>query len=371
MAKIIINAVYAHDQPTGLGVYTYELVKEILGQSDGEVIAYSASKELKELYPSRVRTTSGFISPQLGFKGHLLRNLWEQTYLPVRTITDGGSLLHSTVPEGPVFSPFLKQIITFHDIIPIKFPEYSPKFKYYFYYLIPFLIRASKGIICDSENTKKDIEDYYNIRKKPIFVVHPGIDNKKFTPREKGLSRRKYGLNRYICHVGEMRPYKNLERAIEAFGRLNLKDYEFVLVGNKTSFYHSQLERFIKGLRLEDRVKFLGYVPNKDLPHIYSDAAVLVFPSLYEGFGFPPLEAMSCGCPVIASTAASIPEVCGKAAYYVNPYSISSIEEGLHKVLSDEGLRSRLILNGLERAKLFSWGNAAKKIIDIYEKILD
>ena len=124
-------------------------------------------------------------------------------------------------------------------------------------------------------------------------------------------------------------------------------------------------------LFLKDRVVFLDYVPEKDLPHLYSEAAAFVFPSLYEGFGLPPLEAMACGCPVIVSNAASLPEVCGDAAYYVDPYDVESIAEGIYKVLMNEILRQDLIAKGLERVKLFSWEKAAKEHLKVFEEVLN
>jgi len=264
-----------------------------------------------------------------------------------------------------------KQVITVHDILPIKYPNSCPKMKYYFYYSLPILLNRSRAVICVSENTKKDIIAYHEMRDKPIYVIYEGFNRQHFYPREKTTVQERYGLTDYLLYIGDMRPYKNLERSLEAFTRLNLRKYKFVIGGKKDPRFYTRIEKKVEELLVKDRIVFLDYVPHQDLPHLYSEAALFVFPSLYEGFGLPPLEAMACGCPVIASNAASVPEVCGDAAYYVDPYDVESIAEGMRKVLTDEALRRNLIEKGLERAKLFSWEKSAKEHLKVFEEVLN
>ncbi len=184
------------------------------------------------------------------------------------------------------------------------------------------------------------------------------------------MVQKRYGLGNYLLYIGDMRPYKNLERSLEAFARLNLTDLSFVIGGKKDPHFYPGIEKKVDRLLLKDKVIFLGYVPEEDLPHLYSEAAAFVFPSLYEGFGLPPLEAMACGCPVVASNAGSLPEVCGDAVRYVDPYDVESIARGIHEVLTDEVMRQNLRAKGLERAKLFSWERAAKEHLKIFEECL-
>jgi len=369
--KIAINATFAHENPTGLGVYTYELVRELLKAECGfDFIVYTSSRELKNLYPNRVTWVTPYTSPDFGLKGHLMRLLWQQTILPFKLRMQKASLLYSTVPEG-ILSLHQKQIITVHDILPIKYPESCPRMKYYFYYSLPTLLNNSQAIICDSENTKKDIIAYYGIKDKPIYVIYAGFNRKRFYPRENGTVQKQYGLKNYLLYIGDLRPYKNLERSLEAFARLNLKEFKFVIGGKKDPRFYPKVEKKMDELFLKDRVVFLDYVPEENLPHLYSEAAAFVFPSLYEGFGLPPLEAMACGCPVVVSNAASLPEICGDAAYYVDPYNVESIAEGIYRVLTDEVLRSNLIEKGLERAKLFSWEKSAKEHLKVFEEVLN
>lgn len=369
--RIVINATFVLENPTGLGVYTYELVRELLKvESDFDFTVYTSSRNLKNLYPDRVTLVPSFTSPGVGFGGHLMRLLWQQLVLPFKVRTEKPSLLYSTVPEG-FLSFHQKQIITVHDILPIKYPASFARMKYYFYYVLPILLNNSQAVICVSENTKQDLIASHRTKDKPIYVIYGGFNKQHFYPREKGMVQERYGVTDYLLYIGEMRPHKNLEGSLEAFARLNLGRYKFVIGGKKDPRFHPRIEKRVEELSLKDRVIFLDYVPQQNLPHLYSEAAASVFPSLYEGFGLPPLEAMACGCPVIVSNAASLPEVCGDAAYYIDPYDVENITEGMHEVLKDEALRQNLIEKGLERAKLFSWENSAKEHLKVFKEILN
>ncbi len=372
MRKIAINATFTHKHPTGLGIYTIELVKELLRlKTDFDFFVHANSTELKELFTGKVALPNGFTSPYYGFKGHACRIIWEQSILPLKLLKQKPLLLYSTVTEG-LFIPFVKQIITVHDIISIRFTEAYPKMKYYFRHFVPYLLKSSDAIICVSEFTKKEMFAHYNIQpNKPVYVIHEGYDKKNFYPREKGFVKKQYGLEKYIFYVGDMRAHKNLEKAIEAFHRLNRKDIKFVIAGKKDPRFYPVHEEKVKKLSLQERVFFLDYVPQEYLPNLYSEAEAFIFPSLYEGFGLPPLEAMACGCPVITSNAASLPEVCGNAASYVDPYNIESITEGINNIIKDKALQESLRIKGLERAKLFSWEKSAREHLNVFEDVLN
>ena len=368
--KIAINATSVGEDPTGLGVYTYEMLLELL-KADHDFVIFASSGELKKRYGDRVISVSPRTSPALGGKGHLVRYLWEQTVLPWELWRRKVSLLYSTVPEG-ILNPLSrrKQIITVLDIIPARYHRLFPKMRYHFLYDLPILLRNAKRVVCASENTKRDLLSFYGIRNKPINVIYPGLNRQRFYPRKRGLVEKRYGLGDYLFYVGDMRPYKNLDRCLKAFARLDFKDLKFVVVGKKDPRFYPNLRREVYRLSLEERVVFMGYVPGEDLPFLYSEARALVFPSLYEGFGLPPLEAMACGCPVVTSRAASLPEVCGEAAHHVDPESVDSIAEGMHKILTNNDLRRILIERGTERAKLFSWEKAAKEVLDVFQEVI-
>jgi glycosyltransferase involved in cell wall biosynthesis len=368
--RIAINATSVAEDPTGLGVYTYEMLVELM-KADHDFVILASSEELKRRYGDRVIRVSPRTSPALGGKGHLARYLWEQTLLPWELWRRKVSLLYSTVPEG-ILNPLSrrKQIITVLDIIPAKYHRLFPKMRYHFLYDLPILLRNAKRVVCASEHTKRDLVGFYGIKDRPISVIYPGLNRQSFYPRDRGLAKKRYGLGDYLFYVGDMRPYKNLDRCLKAFARLNSQDLKFVVVGKKDPRFYPNLRREVDRLSLKERVVFMGYVPGEDLPFLYSEAKALVFPSLYEGFGLPPLEAMACGCPVVTSRAASLPEVCGQAAHYVDPESVDSIAGGIHKVVTDQGLRNALIRNGIDRAKLFSWEKAARQVLEIFEQVL-
>lgn len=369
--KIAINATLTRVNPTGLAVYINELCLALLKtECDFDFTVYSGSEELKRFYPDKVMLVPHSTSPALGLKGNIARLLWQQMILPIKLRRQKASLLYSTVHEG-ILTPHLKQIVTIHDVLPMRYlKNMYPRYKYYFCYILPILLKNSHSVICISENTKRDVIAYYDIKDKPIYVIHEGLNKQKFYPREKDFVHKRYGLTEYLLYIGDMRPYKNLERSLEAFAGLNLKHLKFVIGGNKDPRFYPRIKNKTEELSLNDRVVFLDYVSEQDLPHLYSEAAAFVFTSLYEGFGLPPLEAMACGCPVVASNAASLLEVCGDAAYYINPYSVESITEGMHKVLTDDTLRHKLINQGLERAKVFSWERCALEHLSVFKEAL-
>jgi glycosyltransferase involved in cell wall biosynthesis len=368
---VIIIATYTHNNPTGLGVYTYELTKELLKkQHDIKLKAYTSSINLKKEFPDTVKTVSQRTSPSFGFQGHVLRILWQQCILPIRMRSQKPSLVFSTVPEGILF-PSVKQVITLHDIIPLRFLSTKTNMKYHFKHTLPILIKNSKAIVCVSEFTKREVINYFGIHDKPVFVIYEGYDREKFYQRPFGKIKQKYGIPLdYLLYIGDMKPYKNIEKTLEAFKRLNLKKHVFVIGGRKDARYFPNIKKKIDELALHDRVIMPGYIVEEDLPSLYSEASAYIQPSLYEGFGLPPLEAMACGCPVIVSRAASLPEVCDNAAWYIDPEDVGSIAEGISKVLTDTMLRSSLIQKGLARSKYFSWERSAQEHIKVFKELL-
>jgi glycosyltransferase involved in cell wall biosynthesis len=222
-----------------------------------------------------------------------------------------------------------------------------------------------------SENTKQNIMSFYGIDSERICVIFPGFESDRYHLgiKTEGL-KKKYALTEYLLYAGNLLPHKNLQRLLRAFSLIAMQfPYKLVIAGFRDPRYYPALVAEAQVLRVSEKVLFLNYVPADELPAFYAGAEAFVFPSLYEGFGLPPLEAMACGCPVVTSNVSSLPEVCGDAAYYVNPYDIENIAEGIHKVLTDKFLRRSLIEKGLERAKLFSWEKSAKEHLKVFEEI--
>lgn len=267
-----------------------------------------------------------------------------------------------------VLFPIIPQVIIVNDLIPLIYPEY---FKTSILYRFPFKIAAknAKVIVAISENTKKDIMRLYNIPAEKVFVVHIGYA--KTDNILENNTQNPYG--EYILNVPSNHyPHKNLLGLIEAYHRISLfSSHKLIIVGKTSPRFSNQIVAKIAQLGLSKRIMMLNNLTDEELAKIYQNADLFVYPSLYEGFGMPPLEAMSYGVPVIASSAASIPEACGDAAYYINPYCTDSLVDAIIKVLTDGKLRQELVGKGLERIKLFSWRKTAEGILHACQAAVD
>jgi glycosyltransferase involved in cell wall biosynthesis len=230
--------------------------------------------------------------------------------------------------------------------------------------------RAS-AVITVSDFVKNEILREFPLRPSDVRVIPNGVDQ-RFTVQDKSVNfRAKYHLpERYVLFVGQTSTNKNLGRAIDAFLRVRRNeriDHHFVIAGMPGEA-DGALKAYVKDARIEDIVKFIGYVDNDDLPNLYSNADLFLFPSLTEGFGIPPLEAMRCAIPVVAARAASLPEVLADAAIWVDPFSIDSIAEGICTGLTDQNVRTRVIARGLDRAAIFNWEKMASETLNVYRE---
>jgi glycosyltransferase involved in cell wall biosynthesis len=236
--------------------------------------------------------------------------------------------------------------------------------------------RKASKIIAISENTKKDIIDYFGIDEEKIRVIYLGVD-RQFSPQpdmdEVGVLS-KYNLpSGYILSVGTLEPRKNLIRLINAYKMVASSGEpvpKLVIVGGQ-GWGDEELGKVVRESGLIDLVILTGYVPDEDLPALYRNTTVFVYPSLYEGFGLPPLEAMACGTPVITSNVSSLPEVVGDAAILIDPYNTTEIAQAIASVLKDKELRERLRMNGLARSNLFSWDKTARETLKLYQEVIE
>ncbi len=286
------------------------------------------------------------------------------------------NIWHCTYPL-PINIKGTKKVTTIHDLVPLRLPYTTLDNKKVFYNLIKNSLKDSSAIITVSENSKRDILNIFNINPNKIYVTYPYVDLQSMSEDEEMISNllNKYHLKykRYILFVGAIEPKKNVGRLINAYLLLNT-DLPLVIAGKKGWLWEDEI---LKPLRVANRNKnlrkkiiFLHYLHVYTLKYLYSGAYCLVFPSLYEGFGLPPLEAMTLGCPVITSNVASLPEVCGDAALYVDPYDIKDIAEKMELLLNDKNLRDNLSKAGKERAKFFGMENYAKRLYEAYSHIL-
>jgi glycosyltransferase involved in cell wall biosynthesis len=235
------------------------------------------------------------------------------------------------------------------------------------------MIKRCKLVVAVSEATKRDIVDYLGCDPEKIKVIYNGYDSSVFNlaSADGGEIARHYRVNNYILAVGPTYPHKNFEVLLRAYSSLSdsvKENFPLVIAGGMRK-YVDRLKEVISEYNLGRHVKFLGYVPSILMPQLYGSARVLVFPSLYEGFGFPILEAMACGCPVIASNVSSIPEVCGDSALLFDPTNETELVGLILKLIGSEELREELVSKGLQQATRFSWDEAGKKWIELLESI--
>jgi len=267
----------------------------------------------------------------------------------------------------------IPSMVTIHDLIPYINPEvHTFKTKLLFKLYFKNSLRKAKHIITMSEATKKDLISIFNVNESKITVIYPGVNTKKFKKIENSKLlesiKEKYQLpDKYILYVGTLEPRKNLERLIKAFLYLKEKGipHKLILVGKKGW----KIEKILTLIKHNKDIKWLKYVPEEDLPCIYNLAEIFVYPSLYEGFGLPPLEAMACGVPTIVSNISSLPEVVGNAGILVNPYDIKDISKTILNLINNPTLIEELKLAGIERAKQFSWNKSAKKHFNILREL--
>ncbi len=302
-----------------------------------------------------------------------LRLSWEMAARPP-------DLLFVPAHVLPLIHPH-KSVVTVHDLGYLYHPEAHTRFQNaYLRWSTRYNARAAARVLADSQVTRDDLIRHYHIPSSKIVVVYPGRDEglaPVTDPTALSAVRARYGLTgRYFLHVGTLQPRKNLIRLLHAFASLLASDVEpptsdlqLVITGKKGWLYDNLLAEIQKlGLAAEGRVVLTGYVPDADLPALLSGALAFVFPSLYEGFGFPVIEAMSCGAPVVCSNVSSLPEVAGDAALLVDPVDVASLTAALARIAADEGLRRDLSERGLRQAGRFSWQQSARQALEVFEE---
>jgi glycosyltransferase involved in cell wall biosynthesis len=314
---------------------------------------------------------SDFIAPRNRLEG-VRAHVWEQAVLPLRA---SGKMLWSPSITGPL--SVSKQVVTLHDVVPIDHPEWlNPRFAAWYQFLIPRIVQKVDRIITDSEFTKSRIIDLTSISQDKIQVIPLGVDA-HFSPqslekRTQTCQQLKLPTDRYVLSLGSLEPRKNLGRLLRAweliYNQLS-EDIWLVISGAKgTKLVYKSVPELQS---LPPRVFFTGHVADEHLPSLYSGALAFVYPSMYEGFGLPPLEAMACGTAVLVGNCASLPEVVGDAALLVDPYDVESIAEGLRSLVEDNALRSALEMKGLKQAAKFNWDRTAAETWRVLQNAAD
>lgn len=356
---------------TGIGTYTYQLISSLnnVDNINDYLVFLPDGSSLKDL-------NDNFNIQSV--KANLTENFWDEVSVPNFLDNNNMELYH--VPQNGVgLSPNIscKKAITLHDIIPLKMPEtVSDKYLRIFNDELPRLLEYCEGIITVSEFSKEDISKEFNFPKDKIYVTHLAAENIYYPMSKlkcKELIKNKYGIeDNYILYVGGLSPRKNIIGLIESFSLLSKKtrgNCKLVVTGKKGLSYPKYKKRS-EELNISNDVIFTDFISLEDLPLFYNGAEVLVYPSFYEGFGLPPLEAMACGTPVIASNITSIPEVCKDSALLINPYNVHELSSAIEEVLTDKKLMLHMMKKSLIRSMNFSWECTAKKTIEAYNSMI-
>ncbi len=366
--RIAIDARKLHD--FGIGTYVRNLLRH-LARLDGDTD-----------YVLLVRPDDIGLAQQLGDNFRAVGvaaepySLREQFAIPHALQGLGVDAFHT---PHYVLPPLVSvpSVVTIHDCIHLMFPQYLPSRFAYFYARAFLWLAANRSarILTVSETSKRDILRFFRIPEQKIEVTYNAIDERFGQPpaqEEFTRVRERYQLDRqFILYAGNIKPHKNLERLIDAFHQIRAGGFEnlmLLIIGDEISKYPT-LRREVHRYKLHKHVRFLGFVPDKTLAVLYRLASVFVFPSLYEGFGLPPLEAMASGTPVVTSNISSLPEVADGAAVLIDPYNAEAIAGGITSVLTSPDLRDRLIARGLARVHEFSWDRSVRRVRQIYGEV--
>jgi glycosyltransferase involved in cell wall biosynthesis len=359
---------------SGTGYYAQKLI-EFLGRADSEneYVLFCPHGYERFLERSRMFNYPNFHVERIFIAGQVGQFAWKQFSLPRLVKKYDIDVIHY-----PSFIASLRidlpSVLTVHDLCFSLFPDTFSRLRQpYYRHMISRSVARCDSIICDSDSTRKDLLQRMKTKDGRIETVHLGVDPVSFfqvkDESEKKRVREKYNLpDRYLLYVGTLEPRKNIPRLIRAFEYGVVAKglpYHLVIAGRKGWLFDAIFKE-VNLLNLSDLVHFPGYVEHSDLAAVYSMAQAFAYPSLYEGFGLPCLEAMSCGTPVVTSATSSLPEVVGDYALVVDPLSVDSIAGALQKVCLDEDVIRQLSVTGIRRASRFSWLTTAKKTRDIY-----
>lgn len=390
---IVIDASPAVHHKAGLGRYTEELIAALVyarqraGDQGEEYVAFY--HDAANATPSKViQSLTCIATPQTPYPWRLralmgqLLNLAQDSLLdqPAASFSESlgePRLFHATEHLLPRFKR-IRAAFTLHDLIFRFFPQHHlPRNRIFLNLAMPLFLKRADIIICVSEYTRRDAVNTYGVPEGKMRVIHEGVHSRfKCVSDVRVLQavREKYRLpERFIMALGTVEPRKNLITLFDAFKALREQDAALadeVIVVGRQGWLHEATYRAVHERGLTGKVRFLGLVDDADLPAVLSLAQVLAFPSVYEGFGFPPLEAMACGTPVISSNASSLPEICGDAALLIPPLDVAEWVRALRRVLTDPSLQMDLRRRGPLRAAQFSWQKAAEQTAGVYADLL-
>ncbi|MBN1993929.1 MAG: glycosyltransferase family 4 protein [Anaerolineae bacterium] len=374
MTTIGLDYTAAIRQSAGIGRYTREMVKA-LAQLDPETQYRLFVADVGKIF-ALSPPGPNFAWRTTRLSERWLARLWYRLRLPVwiQYWTGPLDLFHAPDFVLPPVKPGTPTFVTIHDLSFVRQPEtVMPGMEAHLNRWVPHSVKKASHVIAVSEATRQDLIDLYRTPPEKITTLYHGVtpDFKPVTePADLLAIRQKYGLadRPFVLSVSTIQPRKNYRRLIQAFARIN-PSFSLVIGGSK-GWHYADIFAEVARLGLEGRVHFPGFIPDADLPALYSAAILFVYPSLYEGFGLPLLEAMACGTPVIASNQSSLPEVVGQAGLLVDPYDVAALAAAMSNILADPNLRQTLAQAGQVQAKKFTWEKTATRLLALYHQLL-
>jgi glycosyltransferase involved in cell wall biosynthesis len=375
--RIGIDYTAAVKQQGGIGRFVRGLVDGLAGVDQFNeylLLCFLRGKERREIPATQ---TSNFRERLIPIPERIMAILWHRFSLPIPVDIATGQV---DVFHAPNFVlPPLRHgasVLTIHDLSFLLHPEcHEESLRSYLEKAVPVSMARADVITTDSHSARNELICLLDADPERVEVVYGGVDD-RFRPMERewellSATRQRFGINYpFILNVGIIEPRKNLVNLVQAYQRLKTRlrlGHRLVIAGSKGWLY-SDVFRKVRDLHLEDDVVFLGYVPEEDLPALFNLADLFVYPSLYEGFGLPVVEAMACGTPVVTSNTSSLPEVVGEAGLMVPPADIDALENAMERGLCDLALRDKLKIDGVQQAAKFSWRRAAESLLRVYEK---
>ncbi|SHK68176.1 Glycosyl transferases group 1 [Anaerocolumna jejuensis DSM 15929] len=368
-------------QKTGIGWTSEHILKNIIKEFNNEYYlnyyTFHKAREKKKIVEEYI---------DLGYKlkkcvylpNYLYKRAWNVIPIPYSRLFGNKAQItqffNYDVPPGVNG----KAVTFIYDMVYRAFPEtIDQKNKKMLDYNLSVACKRADHIITISEFSKNEIIKYMQVEENKVSIMPCGVDTSiyhvNYTETEVQTVKRKYGITGdYLLYLGTLEPRKNIERLIKAYALLieRLHDAPLLVLAGKKGWMYDKILSLVEFYNLQEKIIFTGYIEAAEAPKLLKGSLLFVFPSIYEGFGIPPLEAMACGTPVVVSNQASMPEVIGDAGYYIDPYQVEDICDALQTLLGNDNLRKELSKKGISRAKEFTWSSAVNKLMKIYNKLV-
>lgn len=357
--RLGFNATFMGDRHNGISTYAEGLIASLLQQRH-EVVLYASKMYRQPTAGLELHRTPPWLCADHGSLANLCRIAWMQTALPFLLRNSDVQLFLSPTVEGMLLPP-VDQIVQVHDLIPLFYPQECPRLVHYYRYALPRVMSASRMVFVDSEHTKRDLVDAYSISEEKIAVIYPGIHDEFFASGS-ALRPRGVEFEKYFVFVGTYAPRKNLETVVRAFANIATDVPENLVVIARDDPRAQRIEALACRLGVGDRIRFLSGLSVPELVYVYRHATALLLLSEYEGFGYPPLEAMATGTPAIVSDGTSLAEVVGGAAIKVPARDVDAAAAAMRAVASDADYRSEYRRRGSEWVQKFTWRHTAEQV---------